>query len=118
MDAMDAPNPTTDLIRIHLSCAVPLTILDLKQQALSAEEWESRLRAVQAENELGFSEGILYRVNGETSRQMGLLTDAVALLSFTPGGCRLFGLLFCAEHFPHGRRQESCFCPRCAGDAQ
>lgn len=95
-------DPTTlPLLRIALSAAVPLWIGKLKTRQWS-ELMERRDKCVEMIASHG--DNILYRSKkpGQTAEAFNALAEAIAILSFAPGGVRVFGLEFWASH-PEGR---------------
>jgi hypothetical protein len=42
------------------------------------------------------------------------VAEGMAVLSFCPGGLRLFGHLWCGNHLVLGAKSESQVCPQCA----
>lgn len=83
---------TSELLRIHLSCAVPLQIAEMQQRP-------NILRALLGQREgltalLGtFGEGVSFKTP-ETRAMISLLTQALAALAFQPGGVTFLGLHF------------------------
>ena len=84
---------TLCLLQATLEIAVPLWIEKLKQQSP-----EYRLERAKAHVDTIASKGdiILYRSKktGETAAAFNALAEAIAVLSFQPGGVTVFGLHF------------------------
>lgn len=82
----------SDLLRLHLSCAVPLQIATYQQRP-------NALRALLGQREglttlLGtYGEGVSFKTP-ETRQLIGLLTQALAALAFQPDGVDFLGLHF------------------------
>lgn len=93
-----------ELLKISLTCAVPLWIETLKNRPWADLE-ASRHRCIDMIASHG--DNILYRSKkaGETARAFNALAEALAILSFVPGGVRAFGLHFEARH-PDRREAE------------
>ena len=82
--------PTADLIRVSLQAAVPLWVARLREQP-----WDQIQRRLPELSQTIAEHGdvILYRSNvkGETARAFNALAEAIAALSFVPGGVTVFG---------------------------
>lgn len=93
------PNPadpfdharTIDLLKISLSTAVPLWAYQLRQQP---REYLSRRSGECAEIVACEGDCLMYRTKDRTARAFNALAEGIAILSFCPGGVRLFGLHF------------------------
>jgi hypothetical protein len=120
---------TDFLTALHLSVQVPLLVAAAKTAASESgspgtltaviERW--RAEAVDPIT----SRGDLLQFRGGRPGQAGQVMDAlakgVAAASFSPGGIRTFGLLFCAWHHPGGVDAPTAgyLCPQClAEDAE
>ena len=94
---------TSDLLSASLSAAVPLWIERLKSQP-----WEvlDQRRSQCIDVIASHGDNILYRSKkpGGTAKAFNALAEAIAILSFAPGGVRIFGLEFVAVHPDLGDR--------------
>ncbi len=83
---------TAFLLRLHLSCAVPLEIANM-------EHCPGILRALRGQREnltelLGtYGEGVSFKTP-ETRHMIALLTQTLAMLAFEPGGVTFLGMHF------------------------
>jgi len=78
-------------LSIALSAAVPLWIIGLKEKGgPSAEDWVWLKEAQNILTDVG--EGILYsaKKKGETAKAFNAVANAIAILSFVPGGITIF----------------------------
>lgn len=100
-EIMPQEETTMALLQASLGCAVSLWIDKLK--SVSWAELEQR-RARCAEIIAHHGDNILYRSKkvGETAEAFNALAEAVAILSFVPGGVKVFGLEFKSYH-PEGK---------------
>ena len=90
----------SSLLGISLSCAVPLWIERLKTRPW-AELEERRTKCLEIIAHHG--DNILFRSkkSGDTAEAFNALAEALAILSFVPGGVKAFGLEFKSVH-PEG----------------
>ena len=87
---MATTNDEGALLRSSLSCAVPLWILEKKKQSWA--ELQARIPyCLQMVAEHG--DNILFRAKkkGDSAAAFNALAEAIAILSFVPGGVTLFG---------------------------
>jgi len=77
-----------ELLVNTLEVAVPLRIFDYKQDDGPSDEDFSRVRA---KFESVMHDALFESVKGKTSEAFNALADAIAVLSFCPGGIKLFG---------------------------
>lgn len=82
-------------LELHLSMTVPLRILELRelmQQGIGLTEHIARVSPY-AHDIAECGDQILFR-GSRTTELINKLVDAVAVLSFVPGGITMFGLHF------------------------
>lgn len=93
---------TQELIRTHVSAVVPLLILELEAQG-GVNEIHLSYVAGHASYLGQHGDVLQYLIHGETRQAMHKLCEALAVLSFAPGGVRFAGQCFvglpamCAE---------------------
>jgi hypothetical protein len=87
---------TETLLPMALSAAVPLWIERLR--LLSAEQRIARARELaEFMHSPGIGESILFLIPGKSALGFNALAEAIACLSFCPGGITLFGNHFQAN---------------------
>ena len=87
---------TKELLQLHLDTFVPLRVREILESGGVTNLMFERARA--SAIEIGsHGDAILFRVKHQTGEMMGKLVDAVAVLSFVPGGITIFDLHFEAE---------------------
>lgn len=100
-----ADNTKLALLQAALGAAVPLWVHELQLTPL-ADLLARGPELAQVLAEKG--DVILYRgkKKGESARAFNALAEAVAVLSFTPGGVTLFGIHFENKHPEHDGKTE------------
>jgi hypothetical protein len=87
---------TKELLQLHLDTFVPLRVREILESGGVDSLMFERARGLAIE--IGsHGDAILFSVKRKTSEMMGKLVEAVAVLSFAPGGITIFGLHFDAE---------------------
>ena len=100
-DYWEKDSITASLLRASLDCAVPLWIEKIKS---NADRWEdakgTRRRALCVEIITSNGDNILYRSKkpGGTAEAFNALAEALAILSFQPGGVDFMDMHFEANH--------------------
>jgi hypothetical protein len=85
-----------ELLPIFISSFVPLQIAELRDSGGVTQEDISRAQSYLPD--FGSrGDALLYRVPGVTGDLAGKLVDAIAVLSFCPGGITIFGQHFEGE---------------------
>ena len=85
------------MLEAALGCAVPLWIAKLKQQPHDVILARAQVLATTVAST---ADNVLYRSKkkGETAKAFNALAEAIAVLSFCPGGITFRGLHFEAQH--------------------
>lgn len=89
------------LLERQLEVAVPLWIEVFKNY-----DWDEFKRIVNgSENVSGeCAEAISYRIEGKSAKAFNALAEAIAVLSYCPGGIKIFGLRFKGSEFENAKR--------------
>jgi hypothetical protein len=94
----------SELAHIHLSASVPLAIERYRDRGGPVERdilWaQEKMQAMVRDGAGGHA--IVFYDKGQTTIEMNLLTEVLAILSFVPGGVQFAGLHFSAEHATFG----------------
>lgn len=84
---------TYHILPDFVAFAVPLRIWDYKAKGGPAQTDFDRCQ--EYSSQLGaHGDALLFHVKGQTAAMMDILLDAIAILSFVPGGITIFGCHF------------------------
>lgn len=86
----------SELLKAHLAFIVPLRIIEIRQEGREWTEHMARVRTYMPDI-LERGELLFHYEKGTSNRLASKVADAIAVLSFVPGGISLFGLHFESE---------------------
>lgn len=99
----------TLIAKMHLSAAVPLAIESLRKHGVTEHDIERAHEQLQTIRAQGGGHAVAFLDPGHTQKEMALLTDVLAVLSYVPGGVRFLGLHFTAEQRTFGIKLDEAF---------
>lgn len=102
------------LLATAMATAVPLWIMRLREAGGPTQADIERCRELSATLSGPGGEGLVVsgeHKKGEVAKAFNAAAEGIAILSFCPGGIRIFGMLFCGRHEQYGT--SDIMCPMC-----